>query len=178
METIKFSIKSTFFKIWHALSFFTDEENYPKDTCTLKRRSIYYVIWSLITLPLFLIWQCIYYLFPSLKDSGFTGTIVHTINIFCQLMGIAVFESNHIGNLFTGYLIGGIAALLIITSISLVSFLFVFLYDKYIQYKRRKTNELSLKGIIQEPNMFVTLYKGWKEKLCSKIEYVDDVEGS
>ena len=172
MKTIKFSVNSFLFKLWEMVSFYPAHFDRPQDICTLKRNLIFRIIGVLLSPALFLIWMIAFKISKDLKEMKI-GPSIHLLNIALQVIGIILWAES-LG--LASIVLGPILLLLIgIISVGLIFLIAIGsqTVEKWYEVKSRKKNLEEHK----EP-MFVTLYNGWKEKLCSKIEYIDDLEDS
>lgn len=165
MKTIKFSKSSFWFKYWKFINFRPDEWEYPQDTCSLKRSLMVYTAIALFTLPSFLVFQ-LASLSSKLKEV-FQGAIIYIVLTVFQILGMLgmlVKESKF--TFFDAYILFPMTVALTIVFL----FFFIISIDNIVTaYKKAHPK----KYIEKEPGIIKSLYLSWKDKLCSKIEYVD-----
>lgn len=165
METIKLSTKNFWFRYWNFISFSPSSWKRPKDTCSLRKELIWKTLFMLITLPVSL---------PALIISLISFDIREGLAeagnaLLFAFTGIGTFLGVVSGaSLSTAYMFFPIIfAILIIVDFGLVALIGSVTMCYIDKYKELHSKEKKKPGIIK------TLYNGWKDKLCSKIEYID-----
>jgi hypothetical protein len=166
MQTIKLSTKNFWFKYWNFLSYFQGVYFAPQDTCAFKRALIFKTLFHILTFPIFIISLLITLISSDLKEF-YESESSYFLTALIQFTGSAVSIGVIKTSVLTGFFLGPLVFLgmagLVIASIALLATGISKTMD-IVSAKRNKN---------KKPSFFSELYKSWKEKLCSKIEYIN-----
>ena len=172
MKTIKFSERSFWFKYWNFISFSPFKWERPEDTCSLKRQLILHTFIAIATLPLFLLFQLVRWIFPlpSFNTKDWVAVLV-LLQVFIAGFSTVMMDSLSISYTLSYLIILG-GSILGILGIILLAFIIVGIGEGIIKYNRSR-NSYGKPKKIKAPSIVKVIYRNWKEKLCSKIEYVN-----
>lgn len=166
MKTIKFSKSSFWFKYWKFITFNPEEWDYPKDTCSLKRSLITYTFLALFTLPSFLVFK-VASLYRGLREV-FQGAVIYIVLSMFQILGLLSLSlKDSKFSFFDAYVIFPFAVAINIV----ILFFFVVVIDNIVTAYKKAHPKIEKEP--KEPTIIKSLYLSWKDKLCSRIEYVD-----
>jgi len=172
METIKLNVNNFWFKYWEFVNFHPNYRERPADTCALRGNLIWSTFAMLITLPTFIVFKII-----GLIAIGFEQSLSENaskgILIACQMVSFITIEALVNPAPFVGFLFGP----LFVMALSAIAAIFLFLlyiigltiYTCFVKIFPKKEKVEKTSSIIK------TLYTSWKDKLCSKIEYTDNL---
>ena len=167
METIQISRSSFWFKYWSFLAL--GSPNAPTNTCDLRWALIWRTVMSIAFFPTFIIFICLCYFWKTVKDT-FVEDSSFGVGLFAaiQLLSFAAFMAMFNPPILIGYLLGPICVVILtLVYVSIVAALFVVSNNLGKRFFPKK--------IVKEKKvMLITLlYRSWKDKLCSKIEYIN-----
>lgn len=167
METIKLSVNNFWFKYWNFISFYPDAPYRPRDTCSLKRGLIWKTLVCIVLLPAAIAFALVRK-YAKMDSELYNDSVIYFIMGMVQCAGflmLVVIPSFPVPLAFilgplVLFIVGGSILFLIFGAIELHCMYRKAFPKKYV-YKEKK------------PSIIKTLYLGWKDKLCSKIEYLD-----
>lgn len=175
METIKFSKKSFWFKYWKFVTLESTEwANLPKDTCSLRRDLIIFSVLAILCFPLVLSIKLLEK-FKILED---LSKPIYIPIVMGQVFGVALgFATLPTATFIMGYLIGSLyimlGAGLLLLLLAGIFYTISSIAEAAKKRSQRKKELLLEKGITPAKPMVVTLWNGLKDKVCSRIEYID-----
>lgn len=177
METIKLSKNSFWFKFWGFITLTdTSYEELPYDTCTLRRDLLICTVLAILCAPFRIVSALLHYF--DIWDERNVGKIFYLIGLTCQFLAIAlgaviakeasVLMMYLIG---TACVLGGLLAVAV--SITLLAFIISFIAEQISKRNRAKKEARIAAGIPKTECIITTLWNNLKDKVCSRIEYID-----
>jgi len=169
METIKLSRKNFWYQYWSILSFRSTDA--PLTTCDLRWEFMWKTFLALVTFPVFIM-MAIFSRFSDGFEEGMQDmSLSYTLCVVGQFLGFLLTMGIFNPPILIGYIFGPIIMLSCVGLAVFIGFS-LFIGIRWIS----RTIKLFFPGDpnkVKTPSIVKTLYLGWKDKLCSRITYVD-----
>jgi len=169
METIKLSRKGFWYKYWSFLSF--QSENPPITTCDLRWAFMWKTALTLLILPIFFIFIVLSKFSDNFEEAMQDCNLFYPVGLTLQFLGFIMTMAAINPPILIGYFFGPIFMAAAVLSSGLFLFISYILINWVLKTLRSFFPEKV--KIVKKPSIIKILYLGWKDKLCSKITYID-----